>query len=88
VIGAPFYLMERRRGVVVRQTIPPEIGEDLELRRRISESLVDTLADLHAVDIQSTGLVSSANRQASSGARLKVGPGGGSARRRLSERNE
>ena len=57
VIGAPFYLMERRRGVVVRQTIPPEIGEDLELRRRISESLVDTLADLHAVDIQLTGLV-------------------------------
>jgi aminoglycoside phosphotransferase (APT) family kinase protein len=57
VIGAPFYLMERRRGVVVRQTIPPEIGEDLELRRRISESLVDTLADLHAIDIQSTGLV-------------------------------
>src|SRR5262245_5360773 len=40
VIGAPFYLMERRRGVVVRQTIPPEIGEDLELRRRISESMV------------------------------------------------
>src|SRR5215475_11449450 len=57
VIGAPFYLMERRRGVVVRQTIPPEIGEDLELRRRISESMVDTLADLHAVEIQSTGLV-------------------------------
>ncbi|MBO0727526.1 MAG: phosphotransferase family protein [Blastocatellia bacterium] len=57
VIGAPFYIMERRHGVVVRQTIPPEIGEDLELRRKISESLVDTLADLHAVDIQSTGLV-------------------------------
>jgi aminoglycoside phosphotransferase (APT) family kinase protein len=57
VIGAPFYLMERRRGIVVRQSIPPEIGEDLALRRKISESLVDTLADLHAVDIQSTGLV-------------------------------
>ncbi len=57
VIGAPFYLMERRRGIVVRQHIPPEIGEDLALRHRISESLVDTLADLHAVDIQSTGLV-------------------------------
>ncbi len=56
VIGAPFYLMERRRGVVVRQAIPPEIGEDLALRRRISESLIDTLVDLHAVDIQSTGL--------------------------------
>ncbi len=57
VIGAPFYLMERRRGVVVRQTVPPEIGDDLALRRRVSESLVDTLADLHAVDIQTTGLV-------------------------------
>src|SRR5215468_4347596 len=43
VIGAPFYLMERRRGLVVRQAIPPEIGEDLDLRRRISESMVDTL---------------------------------------------
>jgi aminoglycoside phosphotransferase (APT) family kinase protein len=57
VIGAPFYLMERRRGIVVRQTIPPEIGDDLALRRKVGESLVDTLADLHAVDIQSTGLV-------------------------------
>jgi aminoglycoside phosphotransferase (APT) family kinase protein len=56
VIGAPFYLMERRRGVVVRQAIPTEIGEDLGLRRRISESLVSTLVDLHAIDIQSTGL--------------------------------
>lgn len=57
IIGAPFYLMERRRGIVVRQTIPPELGDDLELRRRVSESLVDTLADLHAVDIQATGLI-------------------------------
>jgi len=57
VIGAPFYLMERRRGIVVRQSIPPEMGDDLELRHKVSESLVDTLADLHAVDIQSTGLV-------------------------------
>src|SRR5262245_10466708 len=57
LIGAPFYLMERRRGIVVRQTIPPEIGDDLELRHKVGESLVDTLADLHAVDIQSTGLI-------------------------------
>lgn len=56
VIEAPFYLMERRRGIVVRQTVPPEIGDDLSLRHKVSESLVDTLADLHAVDIQTTGL--------------------------------
>jgi len=57
VIGAPFYLMERRRGIVVRREVPPEIGEDWALRRRVSEGLVDTLAALHAVDIEATGLV-------------------------------
>jgi aminoglycoside phosphotransferase (APT) family kinase protein len=57
VIGAPFYLMERRRGIVVRQSVPPEIGDDLELRRRVSESVVDTLVAMHAVDIRATGLV-------------------------------
>jgi aminoglycoside phosphotransferase (APT) family kinase protein len=56
VIGAPFYLMERRRGLVVRRDIPGEIGDDLGLRRRVSESVVDTLATLHAVNIVSTGL--------------------------------
>jgi aminoglycoside phosphotransferase (APT) family kinase protein len=57
VIGAPFYLMERRRGIVVRQSVPPEIGDNLAMRRRVSESLVDTLAALHAVDIEATGLI-------------------------------
>src|SRR5260370_47640 len=50
VIGAPFYLMERRRGLVVRSEIPPQIGDDLQLRRRIGEALLDTLVQLHAVD--------------------------------------
>jgi len=57
VIGAPFYLMERRHGIVVRDKLPPEIGNDLELRHKISESLVETLVDLHAVDVQTTGLI-------------------------------
>jgi aminoglycoside phosphotransferase (APT) family kinase protein len=56
VIGAPFYLMERRRGIVVRHTIPPEMGDDLGLRHRISANLVDTLVDLHAVEIEESGL--------------------------------
>ena len=50
VIGAPFYLMERRRGLVVRRENPPEIGDDVGLRRRIGEALLDTLVQLHAVD--------------------------------------
>jgi len=55
IIGVPFYLMERRRGLIVRH--PNQIGENLDVRRRIGESVVDTLAALHAVDIQSSGIV-------------------------------
>jgi aminoglycoside phosphotransferase (APT) family kinase protein len=50
VIGAPFYLMERRRGLIVRRENPPQIGDDLSLRRRIGEAVLDTLVALHAVD--------------------------------------
>jgi aminoglycoside phosphotransferase (APT) family kinase protein len=57
ILGVPFYLMERRRGFIVRSKVPVQIGEDLELRRRLSESVVDTLVALHAVDIHTTGLV-------------------------------
>ena len=57
IIGVPFYLMERRRGIVIRRETPKEIGDDLDLRRRVSEGMIDTLATLHSVDIYSSGLV-------------------------------
>src|SRR5215471_16618213 len=44
VIGVPFYLMERRRGTVIRDAIPSEIGGDLAKRRQVSEAAVDALA--------------------------------------------
>jgi aminoglycoside phosphotransferase (APT) family kinase protein len=58
VIGAPFFVMERRRGTVVRRVIPPEFGggTDPVANRRISEALVDGLADLHDVDHRAIGL--------------------------------
>jgi aminoglycoside phosphotransferase (APT) family kinase protein len=56
VIGVPFYLMERRRGIVIRDAIPLEIGDDLDKRRQVSEAAVDALAALHAVDWQAVGL--------------------------------
>lgn len=58
VIGAPFFVMERRRGTVVRLAIPPELGggADAAANRRLSEALVDALADLHQVDYRAIGL--------------------------------
>jgi aminoglycoside phosphotransferase (APT) family kinase protein len=56
VIGSVFYAMERRRGIVVRHDEPPGLAGDPALRRRISEAVVDTLADLHAVNIETPPL--------------------------------
>ena len=51
VAGATFYVMERRRGRVIRTEEPPELEGQPDARMRLSEQVVDTLADLHAIDI-------------------------------------
>jgi aminoglycoside phosphotransferase (APT) family kinase protein len=56
VIGAPFYLMERRRGLVLDQDLPDGWTPEPELHRAIAESLVRVLVDLHVVDWQTAGL--------------------------------
>ena len=58
VIGAPFFVMERRRGVVVRGTVPACFGggEDPAANRKLSEVVVDVLADFHAADPRPAGL--------------------------------
>src|SRR5688572_31992915 len=57
VIGVPFYLMERRCGVIVRSSVPQSIGENSSVRRGVSEAVVETLVKLHAVEIQESGIV-------------------------------
>src|SRR5439155_766261 len=58
LIGAPFFVMERRRGVVVRGVVPAEFGggSDAAANRKLSEVLIDTLVDFHAVDPARGGL--------------------------------
>ncbi|MGH9723303.1 MAG: phosphotransferase family protein [Bryobacteraceae bacterium] len=51
VIGAPFYIMERRNGIVVRRENPPEIGGDTTVRRLVGEAMLDTLVELHSIDV-------------------------------------
>jgi aminoglycoside phosphotransferase (APT) family kinase protein len=55
VAGAVFYVMERRHGLVVRDEEPPALAEP-DARRRVSEAMVDTLAELHAIDLAGAGL--------------------------------
>jgi aminoglycoside phosphotransferase (APT) family kinase protein len=56
VLGAPFYLMERVKGIILR-TKPPE-GLELApaLMGRISENFIANLAEIHAVNYAAAGL--------------------------------
>jgi aminoglycoside phosphotransferase (APT) family kinase protein len=58
VIGAPFFVMERKKGRVVRNEVPEAFGggKDPKVNRILSEVLIDTLVQLHAVDYPSIGL--------------------------------
>ncbi|WP_425145512.1 phosphotransferase family protein [Deinococcus sp.] len=56
IIGAPFFLMERRRGVIVRTRMPSEYAGIPDAPQRASAALVDTLAHLHAIDTSAAGL--------------------------------
>jgi aminoglycoside phosphotransferase (APT) family kinase protein len=55
VNGAPFYVMDFVEGLVIRST-EEAASLDLASRRRASESIVDVLAALHAVDVDAVGL--------------------------------
>jgi aminoglycoside phosphotransferase (APT) family kinase protein len=56
VLGAPFYVMARVPGVILRERLPPDLDLAPERMRRITEALVATLAELHAVDYRAAGL--------------------------------
>jgi aminoglycoside phosphotransferase (APT) family kinase protein len=58
IIGAVFFLMERRHGMVVRDRIPAELAAFPGYPARVSRGFVDCLVELHAVDIEEHGLVS------------------------------
>ncbi len=56
VLGARFYVMERVRGVILRSRLPAGLELGPELARKLSAAAVETLAELHAIDIEATGL--------------------------------
>jgi len=59
-IGAPFQIIERRHGLVIRDQVPVPVpvpfDDNPTTNRRIGDMLVDTLADLHLVDRKQAGL--------------------------------
>jgi len=56
VIGAPFYLMERRYGLVLRRALPEGLLLGPDLADRLSAAMVETLVALHGLDDRAVGL--------------------------------
>lgn len=54
IIGSPFFVMERRHGIVLDTNFPEGVEPTKELGRRISEEMVDLLVELHALDYKKT----------------------------------
>src|SRR5215475_12952689 len=51
VLGVPFFVMDRRHGVVLREDIPQSIARVPGYEAAISEAFLDTMVRLHAIDV-------------------------------------
>jgi aminoglycoside phosphotransferase (APT) family kinase protein len=56
ILGVPFYLMERIRGIIIRRDPPAGMEFTANTARRLSESFIDNLALLHGLDYTAIGL--------------------------------
>jgi len=56
VLGAPFYVMEPIRGIILRKDPPAGLQIARETAHRLSESFINNLASLHGLDYEAVGL--------------------------------
>ena len=56
IAGADFFVMERRRGEVIRGVIPESMRDQPEVGRRLGFALVDAIAEFHLLDPDRVGL--------------------------------
>jgi len=56
VLGAPFYVMERIHGIVLRQSVPEGLDLGPDVMERLSHAVIDNLADIHLLDWRDLGL--------------------------------
>ena len=56
IIGAPFYIMDRVEGYIIRPNLQEQDSPGEEVIRNVSDSLVSTLVELHNVDINEANL--------------------------------
>ena len=55
IIGAPFFLMERIEGRIIRTKMPSDVGPSFF--RKLSEQAMDVLIELHQLELENSGLL-------------------------------
>jgi len=56
VIGAPFYVMERGKGIILRSQSPSDVELTQQTMQRLSRAFVENLVEIHQFDYESAGL--------------------------------
>lgn len=56
IIGAPFYLMQRVEGVILRPQMPEAMIPSALKMAQIAEAFVESLGELHTIDYKAAGL--------------------------------
>ncbi len=56
IIGAPFFVMEKLSGIILRKDLPGGLSFSPDQARKLCMSLTDLLARIHSIDIKEAGL--------------------------------
>lgn len=56
VMGCPFYVMERMKGVILRKDLPKGMDLNAAKGRQLCQKLLDVLFELHSIDVKGVGL--------------------------------
>ncbi|MEH7494626.1 phosphotransferase family protein [Neobacillus niacini] len=56
IVGSPFFIMERKNGIVIDTSFPDKITVTKQLCHQLSEIMVNKLVELHRINYKETGL--------------------------------
>jgi aminoglycoside phosphotransferase (APT) family kinase protein len=56
IMGCPFYVMERIKGIILRKTLPKGLDFSPDQMRSLCENLLDVQYKLHSIDYKAIGL--------------------------------
>jgi len=58
IIGSPFYLMERVKGVILRNKIPKELNLTPDHFKKLSIHTIENMVDIHNLELEKSNLIS------------------------------